>query len=404
MDILNFISWIKGKRIVTSVDPSQTLIPVGLKDNRKGDDYLAGAISVHDLSAQMPAGPQGPIGLTGATGLQGIAGPVGPAGLTWQSTWSELNSYILDDAVGYAGASWYCINPVGPAIDPPDVDTTNWALLASQGSPGVNGGAGVSGPIGLTGLDGAPGLTGPQGPQGVAGPVGPAGLNWQGAWASGVSYVTDDAVGFGGASYFCILATSGIIDPSLDTTHWALLASQGSPGVQGAQGLPGAAGLIAGIKKLGVFAINGTVITGGVASTPYVSASIFIPANTLETNSIIETSWGLYKTTTSGTVQSHVYVNTINSLSGATRIATGANQNPADLGFIRNLRDFQKIGNTLYTYNATQQNASDITSTSNSRTTIPITPTAGIYVLFCVWRANILDSASIGRIRMTEHF
>jgi len=57
MDILNFISWIKGGRIVTSVDPSQTLLPVGLKDNRRDDGYLAGAISVQDLVTQITPKP-----------------------------------------------------------------------------------------------------------------------------------------------------------------------------------------------------------------------------------------------------------------------------------------------------------------------------------------------------------
>ncbi len=53
MDILNFISWIKGSRVVTSVDPAKTLIPVGLKDNRRDDGYLAGAISVADLTSSI---------------------------------------------------------------------------------------------------------------------------------------------------------------------------------------------------------------------------------------------------------------------------------------------------------------------------------------------------------------
>jgi hypothetical protein len=53
MDILNFISWIKGKRVVTSVDPAKTLIPVGLKDGRRDDAYLAGAITVEDFAAQL---------------------------------------------------------------------------------------------------------------------------------------------------------------------------------------------------------------------------------------------------------------------------------------------------------------------------------------------------------------
>jgi hypothetical protein len=57
MDILNFISWIRGRRQVTSVDPTKTLIPVGLKDGRRDDEYLAGAISVEDLAAQIAPEP-----------------------------------------------------------------------------------------------------------------------------------------------------------------------------------------------------------------------------------------------------------------------------------------------------------------------------------------------------------
>jgi hypothetical protein len=57
MDILNFISWIKGKRLVTTVDSAKTLLPVALKDNRRDDDYLTGAITVQDLAAQITPQP-----------------------------------------------------------------------------------------------------------------------------------------------------------------------------------------------------------------------------------------------------------------------------------------------------------------------------------------------------------
>ena len=53
MDILNFISWIRGGRVVTTVDPNKTLLPVGLKDGRRDDEYLAGAISVEDFANQV---------------------------------------------------------------------------------------------------------------------------------------------------------------------------------------------------------------------------------------------------------------------------------------------------------------------------------------------------------------
>ncbi len=95
----------------------------------------------------------------------------------------------------------------------------------------------------IVGPQGAQGVQGPIGPQGVPGPVGPAGLNWQGAWVSNDPYVADDAVGYGGASYFCILATSGTTAPDVDTTHWALLASQGAIGPAGATGAQGPQGI-----------------------------------------------------------------------------------------------------------------------------------------------------------------
>jgi hypothetical protein len=72
-----------------------------------------------------PQGPQGPTGATGAagatgatgaTGPAGAQGPVGPAGLNWQGAWSASGTYVIDDAGGYNGASWFCINPVGPSV------------------------------------------------------------------------------------------------------------------------------------------------------------------------------------------------------------------------------------------------------------------------------------------------
>jgi hypothetical protein len=53
MDILNFISWIRGRRQVTSVDPAKTLLPVGIKDPKRDDEYIAGAITVEDFATQV---------------------------------------------------------------------------------------------------------------------------------------------------------------------------------------------------------------------------------------------------------------------------------------------------------------------------------------------------------------
>jgi hypothetical protein len=244
-------------------------------------------------------GVAGPQGIQGLQGFQGAAGAVGPAGLNWQGGWSALGVYVVDDAVGYGGASWFCISNIGPVPTTPDLDPTNWALLASQGAvgqqgaqgpqglqgiqgpsgaaaaqgiqgvQGLTGPTGATGPQGLTGAQGVAGVNGAQGPigptgatgpqgvqglqgaQGTAGAVGPAGLSWQGAWVSGSSYIVDDAVGYSGASYFCINATSGTTAPNLDP-NWALLASQGAAGVNGTAGVAGAVGATGPIGPQGI--------------------------------------------------------------------------------------------------------------------------------------------------------
>lgn len=97
--------------------------------------------------------------------------------------------------------------------------------------------------VAAQGPQGVPGVQGAQGIPGTAGAVGPAGLTWRSTWVSGTSYIANDAVSYNGASWFCILATSGTTNPSADATHWALLASQGAQGVQGIQGIQGLQGI-----------------------------------------------------------------------------------------------------------------------------------------------------------------
>ena len=57
MDVLNFISWIKNGQQVTTVDPTQTLIPLGLRDPRRDDGYRSGAITAQDFINQIPVPP-----------------------------------------------------------------------------------------------------------------------------------------------------------------------------------------------------------------------------------------------------------------------------------------------------------------------------------------------------------
>jgi hypothetical protein len=118
----------------------------GARINSKTEHY-----TIEDLANAAGVGAEGPQGVEGPAGPPG---PVGPAGLEWQGQWSAEGSYVEDDAVGYDGASWFCINDVSESDIPPDEDTENWALLAAQGAVGPQG---------------AQGPTGPQGPQGPPG-------------------------------------------------------------------------------------------------------------------------------------------------------------------------------------------------------------------------------------------
>ena len=58
MDIINFISWVKEGNVISTVpNPSQTLIPIGLYDSRRGDSYLSSVISVTDFANSLVPPP-----------------------------------------------------------------------------------------------------------------------------------------------------------------------------------------------------------------------------------------------------------------------------------------------------------------------------------------------------------
>jgi|SanBayMetagenome_1026888.scaffolds.fasta_scaffold00367_3 hypothetical protein len=104
----------------------------------------AGVFVSKKIAGNQFVGPQGP------QGPQGVPGPVGPIGLFWQGSWSASGTYNINDAVGFGGASYFCINPVGPSVSNPATDTTNWALLAAQGATGPQGPQGIQGPAGAS--------------------------------------------------------------------------------------------------------------------------------------------------------------------------------------------------------------------------------------------------------------
>ena len=151
------------------------LIGTDVTTNNETKNFLVSdllALGVGGTGATGPQGPQGIAGVTGAQGVQGVqgiqgsVGPIGPAGLNWQGAYNPVGTYVLNDAVGFGGASYYNILACSSCAGNPSSNTTNWALLANIGA---------TGPQGPAGIQGIQGLTGPQGPQGVTGATGATG-------------------------------------------------------------------------------------------------------------------------------------------------------------------------------------------------------------------------------------
>ena len=93
----------------------------------------------------VPAGPQGPRGIQG---IGGPAGPAGPPGLVAKGAWVNGAGYSENDWVTYDNSSYYALNDIISSTSPPNVDTTNWGILALKG-----GGGGASQLDDLTDVD-----------------------------------------------------------------------------------------------------------------------------------------------------------------------------------------------------------------------------------------------------------
>ena len=189
--------------------------------------------------------------------------------LNWTGAWSSATAYNPGDAVSLGGSSYVCVT-ANTNSPPPNA---NWNTLAQQGATGATGATGPTGPTGpqgATGAQGPIGNTGPQGPIGNTGPTGPTGatgatgapgpvVTWRGAWSSSTSYVTNDAVSFGGSSYLASAPSNNSPPPG---AAWALMAQAGATGPVGATGPQGATGAIGPAGPTGATGAQGA--TGAV--------------------------------------------------------------------------------------------------------------------------------------------
>ena len=124
--------------------------------------------------------------------------------------------------------------------------------------------------------------------------------------------------------------------------------------------------------------VNGLNLTG---TTNQVSASVLIPAGTLVANNTIHIRSMVTKTvgTTGGQVR--LYINTTNSLTGATQIATGTGM--ASNNYIQHFwRSFFFDGSSLYLYSTGNPTSTDLTQ--GPITYYTLNPANDYYLLFAI--------------------
>jgi len=124
--------------------------------------------------------------------------------------------------------------------------------------------------------------------------------------------------------------------------------------------------------------INGSNLTG---NTNQISASVLIPANTLVTNNTIYIKNLLTKSAGSTTSTGRIYINTSNSLSGATLLATSAQMNAATY-HQRFDRNFYFDGTNLNVFIPTTASSTDFTV--GGITLVPFNPATAYYLIFAV--------------------
>jgi len=124
--------------------------------------------------------------------------------------------------------------------------------------------------------------------------------------------------------------------------------------------------------------VNGSNLTG---TANQISASVLIPAGTISTNNTIYIKNLLTKSAGSTTSTGRIYINTSNSLSGATLLATAAQMNAASY-HQRFDRNFYFDGTNLNVFIPTTASSTDFTI--GGITLIPFNPATAYYLIFAV--------------------
>jgi hypothetical protein len=148
---------------------------------------------------------------------------------------------------------------------------------------------------------------------------------------------------------------------------------------------------------------TGTIVTGTTTNT--ITQSILIPANTLAADNTLDIIARFTKTGTAGGGNYRMYINTTNSLTGATLIASFYTiAGGASIPTHQNFRTFFYNGTNL-TNNlaATSANTSDMIQLTIPQTSVVYVSTVAYYLIFAIQLTNIADSSVINGYRITKY-
>lgn len=235
-------------------------------------------------------------------------------------------------------------------------------------------------------------------------------LKWNGsAWVfDNSSYITASAL----VNYVQNtrqIATSGSLtgggDLSADRTL-SLVNDSASPGNQKYYGtdLSGTKGFHSfpsGNYAVILKAIGGTAVTGTTSNV--ISLSGLVPGGTNTTNDILRVKWRISKTGTAGTFTARLYVNTTNSLTGATLLGFATTAGSATTRLVQMDRELLIINNTSNTqvWNVAVSIYSDTTgSTAASWSNIAIDHTVDQYYFIAIQNTANGDSTVVDFLRI----
>jgi hypothetical protein len=136
------------------------------------------------------------------------------------------------------------------------------------------------------------------------------------------------------------------------------------------------------------------------STTNTISASILIPGNTLVATKVLQLRAQVRKVGGSGTVNVRFYINTTNSLVGATQIAQGANMTGSGL-MQRVARDIYITISSLQCYNPTNGISTDLSSAP--MTNVTYTLSTAYYLIAAIQCSTLLEDGTITRLNLMTY-